>query len=394
MFVGLPMLTWYLWQCLAFFGGALVPPSVRVFAGIPAPTSAAVAVYGAWWLLQLALHLALPARRRDGTPLANGGTLPYRLNGWLSFWVTWLVVLTAAWLGNVPAGIAYDQFGPLLTTANIVAFALAAYVFLRGGPAEDRSARSDPLHGYVMGRSLNPRIGRLDLKFFCESRPSLLLWVVINASLAAKQYELHGTVTTPMLLVNAFQLLYVADFFFNEEALLTTWDIKHERFGWMLCWGCLVWVPFTFSIQAFYLVTHVHQLSLPATALLVALNMTGYAIFRSVNLQKHRFRRDPSRLVWGRPPDYLRTSSGALLLTSGWWGLARHVNYFGDLLMGLAWCLPAGFEHPLPYFYFVYFVILLVHRERRDHALCLQKYGETWEAYCRKVPWRIVPGVY
>ena len=62
--------------------------------------------------------------------------------------------------------------------------------------------------------------------------------------------------------------------------------------------------------------------------------------------------------------------------------------------MGLAWCLPTGFAHPLPYFYFVYFVILLVHRERRDHAMCLQKYGDRWEAYCRKVPWRIVPGLY
>jgi protein-S-isoprenylcysteine O-methyltransferase Ste14 len=197
-----------------------------------------------------------------------------------------------------------------------------------------------------------------------------------------------------MLLVNAFQFFYVADYFFHEEAILTTWDIRHERFGWMLCWGCLVWVPFTFSIQAYYLVTHAHDLPAAATAGIVALNLVGYAVFRSANLQKHRFRRDPSRPVWGRPPEYIRTGSGALLLTSGWWGLARHFNYFGDLLMGLAWCLPAGFAHPLPYFYIVYFLILLIHRERRDHAMCRQKYGRDWEAYCRKVRWRIVPGLY
>ena len=394
MLVGLPALTWYLWTCLTFFDGALVVPAAGALSNIPAPTTTAVAIYLGWWVLQLVLHLGLPARLRDGTRLSDGPPLAYRLNGWTSFWITGLAVIAAVWLGIVPAGIAYDQFGPLLGTANIVAFALAAYVFVSGRSSADRDAAADPLREYVMGRSLNPRIGQLDLKFFCESRPSLLLWVVINASLAARQYELHGTVTTPMLLVNAFQLLYVADFFFHEEALLTTWDIKHERFGWMLCWGCLVWVPFTFSIQAYYLVTHVHDLSPLATAAIVALNMTGYAIFRSVNLQKHRFRRDPSRPVWGRPPDYIRTASGALLLTSGWWGVARHFNYFGDLLMGLAWCLPTGFAHPLPYFYFVYFVILLVHRERRDHAMCLQKYGDRWEAYCRKVPWRIVPGLY
>jgi len=62
--------------------------------------------------------------------------------------------------------------------------------------------------------------------------------------------------------------------------------------------------------------------------------------------------------------------------------------------MGLAWCLTTGFEHLLPYFYFFYFTILLVHRARRDNAVCQAKYGKDWEAYCRKVPWRIMPGVF
>ena len=39
-------------------------------------------------------------------------------------------------------------------------------------------------------------------------------------------------------------------------------------------------------------------------------------------------------------------------------------------------------------------IILLVHRERRDHELCQAKYGVDWDAYCRKVRWRIVPGLY
>lgn len=31
-----------------------------------------------------------------------------------------------------------------------------------------------------MGRELNPRIGSLDLKEFCELYPGLTLWAVIN----------------------------------------------------------------------------------------------------------------------------------------------------------------------------------------------------------------------
>ena len=126
---------------------------------------------------------------------------------------------------------------------------------------------------------------------------------------------------------------------------------------------------------------------------LIGLDLAGYGLFRSANLQKHRFRRDPAALVWGRRPDYITTANGNLLLVSGWWGMARHLNYLGDLVMGLSWCLPCRFAHPLPYFYILYSVAVLVHRERRDHAMCAAKYGPAWEAYCRRVPWRILPGV-
>jgi len=55
---------------------------------------------------------------------------------------------------------------------------------------------------------------------------------------------------------------------------------------------------------------------------------------------------------------------------------------------------PGGFHHVLPYFYIIYFTILLIHRERRDHAMCAARYGKAWDEYCCRVPWRIVPGIY
>ena len=54
----------------------------------------------------------------------------------------------------------------------------------------------------------------------------------------------------------------------------------------------------------------------------------------------------------------------------------------------------AGFTTPIPYFYCVYFAILLINRERRDDAKCRRKYGKDWEKYCAIVRWRIVPWVY
>ena len=46
------------------------------------------------------------------------------------------------------------------------------------------------------------------------------------------------------------------------------------------------------------------------------------------------------------------------------------------------------------YFYVVYFTVLLVHREMRDEEKCKRKYGEDWEEYTKRVPWRLLPGIY
>jgi protein-S-isoprenylcysteine O-methyltransferase Ste14 len=392
---GLTLLVYYLWLCVHQHRGALFVPTLANFT-IPAPTLDAVVIFSVWLAFQAILQIVVPGKRQEGTPLADGRRLSYPMNGWVSFCITLGVFFLAIRMNWIKPTIIYDQFGPLLTTINLFAFGFSLFLYFFGklGKGPERPT-GNFFYDYFMGINLNPRIGSFDLKFFFESRPGLLGWVLVNYSLAAQQREINnGIITTPMCLVFAFQFLYVADYFWHEEAILTTWDIKNEKFGWMLVWGDLVWVPFTYTLQAYYLLRHPHDLPWWASAAIVILNLLGYAIFRGANWQKHSFRKDPEGLVWGKKPEYIQTKRGSLLLTSGWWGIARHINYLGDLMMALAWCLPCGFEQPLPYFYFIYFLILLWHRERRDHAYCLARYGADWEIYCRKVPWRIVPYVY
>lgn len=53
-----------------------------------------------------------------------------------------------------------------------------------------------------------------------------------------------------------------------------------------------------------------------------------------------------------------------------------------------------GFSNPFPFFYPVYLTILLVHREFRDEANSRRKYGASWDEYCRRVPYRILPKIF
>jgi protein-S-isoprenylcysteine O-methyltransferase Ste14 len=236
-------------------------------------------------------------------------------------------------------------------------------------------------------------VGAIDLKQFCELTPGLIGWLFLDLCFAYTQFIRLGYVTVAMALVCAFQGLYVFDALACEPAILTTMDITTDGFGFMLTFGDLVWVPFTYSLQARYLMEHPVHLPWTGIAAIVALQAAGYIIFRGSNSQKDAFRRNPAA------PEvaHLRsmpTKRGTRLIISGWWGIARHINYFGDWVMAWAWCLPCGFASIVPYFYVIYFGVLLWHRERRDEEACRAKYGDDWDTYCRTVKWRIIPYVY
>lgn len=395
--LALPLLTFYLTIAVRDYDGALVLPDRAFIARVAPPDPLTLAMYAGWFAFQAALMVFLPGRKVAGTPLADGRSLTYTLNGAAALGATLVLAAALVFGDRVPATILYDRIVPLLGAANLGAFVLCCYVFVLGrrqARAAGEPAEGSVAEGFFMGTALNPRVGNFDWKFFCEARPGMILWVLIDLSMAAAQHARHGVVSVAMVLVCLFQVFYVVDCFALEEAMLSTWDFRHEKFGFMLGWGCLVFIPFTFSLQALYLVDHPGAMPLGAAAALVAFNFAGYYIFRTANLQKHRFRKDPARPIWGRTPEWIATARGTKLLVSGWWGIARHANYLGDLMMGLAWCLATMARTTLPYFYFIYFVILLVHRERRDHAHCAAKYGSDWDEYARRVKWRIVPFVY
>jgi len=395
MLVGMPIATWYFAISFIHFDAALVVPDAAFWSHVEPPTLVTLGLYVVWLAFQALLFHVLPGRMAEGAPLPDGRRLEYRLNGLLALVLTTGFAFAATRLGLLPPGSLYDHFGALVTTANLVVLSscVLLVVVARRQATEDE-LRLNWLEAYTLGGCRNPRIGRFDLKFFSESRPSMILWVLIDLSFAAKQYELHGVVSNAMLLACFFQILYVVDYFYFEDAILTTWDMKHENFGFILAWGCLVWIPFAYSLQPLYLVQHPAPLPWWGAAGIFLLNALGFYIFRTSNLQKHRFSGDPMEPIWGEKPEFIQTERGTLLLTSGWWGIARHTNYLGDWLMGLAWSLNCGFGRVLPYFYPIYFAILLIHREWRDNRHCATKYGRDWERYTERVRWRIIPGIY
>ncbi|KAL3896650.1 MAG: hypothetical protein SGCHY_003936 [Lobulomycetales sp.] len=392
----------------------------------------AAAAYAAWLAFQLVCWWLIPGAWIKGSLLRDGETrLLYKMNAFRVLIATHVAL----------AGLVYT-FGlsPLVWVANhtlqftivTLAFSLvlstALYIASFRSPTPLLSTVGNsgyPIHDFFIGRELNPRLfsGSLDLKQFCELRPGIFLWVLVNYAYAAKQLVETGSVSASMAFICLGQLLYAADSVWFESAILTTMDITTDGFGYMLVVGDLVWVPFTYTMQARHLSLSRAPVSPGSTAMmtaLLALFIASYITFRGSNSQKNDFRTlDP-----GHPRvahlEYIKTEAtpGSRLLVSGWWGMARHINYLGDWGMAVSWCAASALESGdavsvVPWFYALYFGVLLVHRyvcrpayplyvvmdvdvgrAYRDDVKCRNKYGADWEKYCRIVPYQLVPGVY
>ncbi|KAL2074306.1 hypothetical protein VTL71DRAFT_8084 [Oculimacula yallundae] len=406
-----------------------------------------------YYLFSLILHRVLPGEEKKGVELESGGTLNYKFNTWSSTMVTFAILAagTVVQGANFPVWTyIWDNYLQILTANILIAYSLATFVYVRSfsvkaGNSDRRELAAgghsgNMLYDWFIGRELNPRVtfpflGEIDIKEFMELRPGMMGWAILDFTFMARQYRTYGYVTDSIVLVTFFQVLYILDAYWMENAILTTMDITTDGFGFMLSFGDLVWVPFVYSLQAKYLATYPLTLGPLGTAGVIGVLSAGYYIFRSANNEKNRFRTNPTdpRVAHLK---YIETKSGSKLLTSGWWGTARHINYFGDWLQSWAYSLPTGvagyliqrssvapatgqsvanksFIYSGPtenveilqgsargygmiftYFYVLYFAILLIHRERRDEAKCIRKYGDDWAKYQKIVKYRIIPGIY
>ena len=378
MLLSLPLLVW----ASAFYlrGGAAswaaLPTTLPTLADARAAFSwRATAVYAAWLLFQAALYWLVPGPLASGAPLRDGRRLSYPINGFRCLLLT-AAAAAAVHLYVAPLTWILDNFLQLCSAAILASVCLSVYLYAASFALGRDGEEEEPLlaansgvfvYDFFLGRELNPRALGIDLKYFCELRPGLFAWLLINAAAALRAAEGGGGgVSAAMALVLALQGLYVCDALWSEESILTTMDIVMDGFGFMLAFGDLAWVPAMYSLQARYLADAAPPPLSPAFAATCAgVAFAGFYVVRASNAQKDTFKKDPKhpsvaalRVVKG--------AGGARLLAGGWGGAARHVNYAGDLLLALGMSLATGFTAPVTYFYPAYFAVLLAHRERRD----------------------------
>lgn len=369
-------------------------------------TATAWKIIATFGIVELLLMRVLPGKKVSGPVTPKGNVPIYKANGVSAFLFTmFLFYLGSFQFKLFSPGIIYDNFGGLLGALNFFSLLFCLFLYLKGRykpSSTDSGTTGDAVFDYFWGMELYPRVFGWDVKMFTNCRFGMMAWGLIIISFAAKQSELYG-ISDAMLVCVSLQLLYIAKFFWWEIGYLRSMDIMHDRAGFCICWGCMVWLPSVYTSPTLYLVNHPHQLGTYTALLIFAAGATCIFINYLADRQRQYVRtKNGECTIWKKKPDLIfanyKTECGqekqSLLLASGWWGISRHFHYLPEILATFLWSMPALFIHYMPYFYLTFLILLLMDRSYRQEKRCAMKYGEDWKKYCELVPFRLIPFVY
>ena len=198
-----------------------------------------------------------------------------------------------------------------------------------------------------------------------ECRWSWLSLMLLTSSCAVRQFRDNGYISLQMAFMVLAHWLYSNATVKGEQYIPATWDMFHEKYGWMLNFWNITGVPFLYCFQTYFILKNQERISnsfphnivfrvpkidagdsdisIPvfSTFLFVFL-LAAYYIFDTANQQKAAVKiskKTDSSYVdlnsrncfpsfqWGvlkEPITLIRTPKGDLLI-DGWYAFARKV---------------------------------------------------------------------
>lgn len=421
LMIGFPLLIYYMWIGATYYDGKLPLPRdgqswvefgehlLDLVYTDAFPHFRAWRIYWAYYIFECVCYVWLPGFTCYGKPLPHlgGQKLVYFCNAYASFYVTILVMMVLHGSGIFPIYTFLDEFGPLMSVSIISGFICSFFAYIRAfARGAQHRITGYPIYDFFMGAELNPRIFGIDFKMFHEVRIPWSILFGLSCAAAARQYENYGYVSGEVLFLVMAHFLYANACAKAEHLITTTWDMYQEKMGFLLIFWNMAGVPMSYCHCTLYLANHepsTYAWNRYALAAFFIAYLFVYWVWDTCNSHKNSFRmmeqgtfvkrKTFPQLPWQeiRNPKTISTETGHAILVDGWYGLARKVHYSCDLFFALSWGLITGFSSPFPWFYPVFFSVMIAHRAMRDIYRCRQKYGEAWKEYERRVPYLFIP---
>mmetsp|Transcript_20233 Transcript_20233/g.20342 ORF Transcript_20233/g.20342 Transcript_20233/m.20342 type:complete len:442 (+) Transcript_20233:148-1473(+) len=410
-----PYFVMILWYGNCHCNGSLIQlvDAVKVNGALFAISKVSLTNVLAWKIIlsfmvfELALMRLVPGKEFRATTTATGHVPIYNANGVECYFISIATLFGLSYFKLFSPSLVYDNMGDMLISMCVFALVICICLMFKGlyfPSTADSGSTGDTISDFFWGTELYPRVLGFDIKQFTNCRFGMMYWQLGILCYAFKQYEVHGCISSAMLVSVVVQTVYIFKFFLWETGYLCSMDIQHDRAGYYICWGCLVWVPSVYTLHTFYLVDHPIYLSAGVAVLYIIAGVACVWCNYDCDRQRQEFRKSNGTMrIWGGPAYFITASyttadgvkRSSLLLTCGWWGVSRHFHYIPEILASVFWCIPNSMAIGgiIPFFYPIYLTLLLLDRAWRDDARCAEKYGEDWKRYCKEVPYKIIPGV-
>lgn len=245
----------------------------------------------------------VPGKEFRATKTAMGNIPIYTANGVQCYLISIFALVISTYQGWLVPGAIYDLMGNLLASMNVFALAFCLGLTLKGyylPSTSDNGANGSLILDYYWGTELYPRIFGWDVKVFTNCRFGMMFWALGIICFAHKQYLDTGAVSTTMVSSVALQLIYITKFYIWETGYFCSMDIQHDRAGYYLCWGCMVFLPCIYTSHTYYLVKHPTDMNAFATGLLFVLGVYSIWANYDADRQRQHFRASGGKcLIWG-----------------------------------------------------------------------------------------------
>lgn len=225
----------------------------------------------------------MPGYMQEGLPVPSLGykTLMYNCNALYSVYFTFITAAFLHYYHIFRLTEIIDNYGHIMSVAMIWGFAVSfGTYFWTVARGEQMRMSGSFIYDVFMGAALNPRIGPVDLKMWAEVRIPWVIVFFLAVSGACKQYEQYGAVTPVRVTLSSlwtvlvewhspeygihvscdlalFERMVSGDFVQvssaahialesckGEECIPQTWDMFHEKWGFMVIFWNFAGVPF------------------------------------------------------------------------------------------------------------------------------------------------------
>merc|ERR1719336_1915981 len=323
-----------------------------------------------------------------------------RMNGFATLLLL-LSAVPALVYYKVPLSSVRKNYFFLMASCIIASFlsSIVFYILSFWAPKSSINSKGNtgnPIVDIFNGRTVSPKFLGSDAKL-TTFRFSMIGLAILNVLMVTDSIVSAGGKASPtVILAAAFQVLYSTDAMFFEEYYFHSHDAMNSGFGWSLISSYLTF-PFLPTLVTRYLLDRSPEVAWYYLVLIGLMNALGYIVYRSSESQRCEFAKDPSNPVLAHL-ETVSTAGNRKLIVSGWWGMVRHPNYLGELLIQWSWVLPAvgslGVTDLVPYYLPVVTTLMLMVRCTQLNQRNKRKYGNAWTSYSKRVRSNIIPKVF